>query len=91
MKRSSPFAEVARAWSDVGIPSVLIKSPGYIPYTNSNVDVLVPTHQMSEAHRIMLELGYLELKESLDYSQESPPTDLLSQQVAIDATNGEHH
>lgn len=58
------FAEVSSAWGDAEISSVLIKSPGYVPYTSSNLDVLVPADRAMDAERILLDLGFLELHQS---------------------------
>ena len=60
-RRLSAYLEVAAAWAKAGIEGVLIKSPGYFPYTSSNVDVLVPGGQAIEACRILDTLGYSEL------------------------------
>jgi hypothetical protein len=55
------YGEIARVWSAVGIEGVLIKSPGYFPYTSSNVDVLVSRESATAACSLLNELGYLEL------------------------------
>jgi hypothetical protein len=55
------YLEVADAWAGAGIEGVLIKSPGYFPYTSSNVDVLVAESQAGEACTILEDLGYREL------------------------------
>jgi hypothetical protein len=53
--------EVADAWASDGIEAVLIKSPGYFPYTSSNVDVVVPSRSARTAARVLERLGYREL------------------------------
>jgi hypothetical protein len=55
------YVEVARAWHAQDIDGVLIKSPGYFPYTSSNVDVLVATGRAHDACRVLESLGYAEL------------------------------
>jgi hypothetical protein len=54
--------EIATAWMTEGIEAVLIKSPGYFPYTSSNVDVLVPSRSARTAARVLEQLGYRELR-----------------------------
>jgi hypothetical protein len=61
-RQLTAYVEVARAWSAHGIEAVLIKSPGYFPYTSSNVDVLVATGHAHDAGRILESLGYAELR-----------------------------
>ena len=60
-RHMAAYREVASAWAKAGIEGVLIKSPGYFPYTSSNVDVLVARGQAIEACRILENLGYAEL------------------------------
>ena len=60
-RQLAAYLEVAAAWVSEGIEGVLIKSPGYFPYTSSNVDVLVPTDRALEACRILEGLRYAEL------------------------------
>ena len=55
------YREVAEAWTDAGISCVLIKSPGFFPYTSSNVDVLVPAERAERACGVLESLGYAEL------------------------------
>jgi hypothetical protein len=56
------YSTVATAWDAEGIEAVLIKSPGYFPYTSSNTDVLVSTMRVSDACRVLENLGYRELR-----------------------------
>jgi hypothetical protein len=61
-RQLAAFSEVAARWAEDGIGGVLIKSPGYFPYTSSNVDVLVDRFRAKEARRLLQELGYTELR-----------------------------
>jgi hypothetical protein len=61
-RQLAAYLEVARAWAEQGIEGVLIKSPGYFPYTSSNVDVLVAARQAQAACRILEDLRYSELR-----------------------------
>lgn len=58
---SLEFARVLEAWREGSIPAVLIKSPGYFPYTSDNVDVLVAPDKSEEAIGLLESLGYGEL------------------------------
>ncbi len=60
-RQLSAYLEVAEAWANEGIEAILIKSPGYFPYTSSNVDVLVASSRGIEACRILERLRYSEL------------------------------
>lgn len=55
------YSEIYTAWTQADIKAVLIKSPGYFPYTSDNVDVLVPASQAEQAKKILQDLGYVEL------------------------------
>jgi energy-coupling factor transporter ATP-binding protein EcfA2 len=55
------YTQVYDAWKQEGIQAVLIKSPGYFPYTSDNVDVLVSHDQKEKATKILQNLGYIEL------------------------------
>lgn len=55
------YTQVYDAWNQEGIQAVLIKSPGYFPYTSDNVDVLVSCDQREKAIKILQNLGYIEL------------------------------
>lgn len=64
-EQRSEFMAVKRAWAEAGIPSVLFKSGGTepsFPYTSDNVDVLVPHGRTLDARRILLDLGYVWLR-----------------------------
>ena len=61
-RQLAAYLEVAEAWDNEGIEGVLVKSPGYFPYTSSNVDVLVPSSRAIEACRIVERLRYSELR-----------------------------
>jgi hypothetical protein len=54
--------EIADAWASEGIEAVLIKSPGYFPYTSSNVDVVVRSRSARTAAGVLESLGYRELR-----------------------------
>lgn len=59
------FLIVKEAWRQAGIHSVLFKSGGLapsFPYTSDNVDVLVPRSRTMEARRILMDLGYVWLR-----------------------------
>jgi thymidylate kinase len=52
-------------WAQAGIDCMLIKSGGLVPslpYLSDNLDVLVQEGDEERARRILLELGYIELK-----------------------------
>lgn len=53
---------IAEAWSASGVESLLIKGAGYMPYTSSNVDVLVRNTDLPTAARLLEDLGYFELR-----------------------------
>lgn len=55
------YTRIAHAWKDASIPAVLIKSPGYFPYTSDNVDVLVASDAAERARTVLEGLGYREL------------------------------
>lgn len=55
------YSEVQAAWREANINAVLIKSPGYFPYTSDNVDILVLSAQVDQAMEILRRLGYIEL------------------------------
>jgi thymidylate kinase len=59
------YLAVKRAWAQAGIPCLMIKSAGTypsFPYTSDNLDLLVPRAQCAQARAILLELGYVWLK-----------------------------
>ncbi len=60
-RQLAAYLEIAGAWREEGVEGVLIKSPGYFPYTSSNVDVLVASAQAELACRVLESLGYSEL------------------------------
>ncbi|OGO31580.1 MAG: hypothetical protein A2Z29_02820 [Chloroflexi bacterium RBG_16_56_11] len=52
-------------WARHGIPCIMIKSGGSFlpfPYTSDNLDILVNPHHEAAARAILLQLGYVELK-----------------------------
>lgn len=55
------YSQVAEAWSQAGVDAVLIKSPGYFPYTSSNLDVLVHPDIHADAAAVLAQLGYAEV------------------------------
>jgi hypothetical protein len=55
------YSEVFSAWTKANIKAVLIKSPGYFPYTSDNIDVLVSNTQADQAVEVLQQLGYVEL------------------------------
>ncbi len=59
------YLEVHEAFDAAGIQDVLIKSVGIapsFPYTSDNLDVLVPLESGSHARGLLLDLGYVEVK-----------------------------
>ena len=59
------YSCVRRAFEDVGIRDVLIKSAGIVPsfpYMSDNLDALVALEQGARAREVLLELGYVELR-----------------------------
>ena len=65
------YVAVKRAWSDAGIPCVMFKSAGEypsFPYTSDNLDILVPRNRLDEARRILVQLGYVWLR-NIDETQ----------------------
>lgn len=62
MRASARCREVAQAWMSNGIRGVLIKSPGYLPYTSDNVDVLVDPGLEKAAVGCLRDLGYVEIR-----------------------------
>jgi energy-coupling factor transporter ATP-binding protein EcfA2 len=60
-RQLAAYLEVAGAWAEEGIEAVLVKSPGFFPYTSSNVDVLVPRDRARQACLILEDLHYREL------------------------------
>lgn len=55
------FFEAQEHLERAGIPLLLFKSGGPYPYTSSNVDVLVPAHEMDRAARLLEEAGHHEM------------------------------
>jgi hypothetical protein len=55
------YGAVHERWRARGIEGVLIKSPGYFPYTSDNLDVLVPETARDAAVEVLEECGYREL------------------------------
>lgn len=55
------FLEIQSAWRNSNINPVLIKSPGFFPYTSDNLDVLVSDGTERVAISIIKKLGYAEL------------------------------
>jgi thymidylate kinase len=59
------YGIVQERWAKVGIRSLLIKSGGFypsFPYTSDNLDVLIKADDETAARAILLEEGYVELK-----------------------------
>lgn len=59
------FREVADLWAADGIGNLQIKSVGLppaFPYRSDNLDVLVPLEHSPQAAKLLLDLGYVELK-----------------------------
>ncbi|MDQ3877268.1 MAG: nucleotidyltransferase family protein [Actinomycetota bacterium] len=54
------YAAIVERWSQDGVRSVLLKSPGYFPYTSSNLDVLVDPAMVDVAARSLRSFGYIE-------------------------------
>jgi len=70
-EQRTEFIDVKRAWYNAGITSVLFKSGGLapsFPYTSDNVDVLVPANRTMEARRILMNMGYVWLR-NIDETQ----------------------
>jgi energy-coupling factor transporter ATP-binding protein EcfA2 len=60
--QSAAYSEVDLLWKEKDVDAVLIKSPGYFPYTSSNVDALVSEDKWPTAISALERLGYRELK-----------------------------
>lgn len=59
------YRELQAIWQERGIPSIMIKTaciPPTFPYTSDNLDILIPWERADEARAIVLELGYIELR-----------------------------
>ena len=59
------YRELQAIWQERGIPSMMIKTaciPPTFPYTSDNLDILIPWDRADEARAIVLELGYIELR-----------------------------
>ncbi len=59
------FQEVADLWAAHGVGNLQIKSVGLppsFPYRSDNLDVLVPLEHSPQAAKLLLDLGYVELK-----------------------------
>jgi energy-coupling factor transporter ATP-binding protein EcfA2 len=59
--QSAAYSEVDLLWKEKDVDAVLIKSPGYFPYTSSNVDALVAEDRWPKAISALERLGYREL------------------------------
>ncbi|MFA5309036.1 MAG: nucleotidyltransferase family protein [Dehalococcoidales bacterium] len=61
----SEYLIVRDRWAERGIPCITLKSGGSFlpfPYTSDNLDILIHKEDESAARDILLQLGYLELK-----------------------------
>ena len=59
------YVIVRDAWSDEGIDCMLIKSGGLepsFPYLSDNIDILVRPENEEKARKILIKLGYIELR-----------------------------
>ena len=56
------FIVIKKEWEKVGIDYMFHKSTGQFPYMSDNLDVLVRTEDFKKAGEILIELGYVNLR-----------------------------
>lgn len=63
------YSILRKNFVELGIHTVLIKSSGFFPYTSGNLDTLVRRKDFDTVHRLLINLGYLELNNCREFNK----------------------